>query len=260
MSTYVMSDIHGCYDDFIKMLKNIEFDEDDQLILGGDYIDRGNQNLEMLRWMENVPDNVLLIKGNHDIEFAQCISILSSIIKKLKISVNNNEDLQKVYSVIKDDLKVDMFDYYGTLKHLIFEKYIILLDLELWKKIIDDMPYYFKTRINKCKHIITHAGYITKENYDKIKSLYNNIESFYVYAREDSMQYGGEEDTTIIFGHTPTIIYSGFYNNGEVYKHINKKNNCTFYNIDCGKVYYSEKYKNAKLACIRLEDKKVFYI
>ena len=260
MSTYIMSDIHGCYDDFIKMLKNIEFNENDQLILAGDYIDRGSQNLEMLRWMENTPDNVLLIKGNHDIEFAQCISIVSSIIKKLKISVNNNNDLQKVYSVIKYDLKIDMFDYYGTLKHLIFEKHILLSDLELWERIINDMPYYFKIRINKCKHIITHAGYIDKEKYNKIKNLYNDIESFYVYAREESMQYGGEEDTIIIFGHTPTIIYSGFYNNGYIYKHINKENNCTFYNIDCGKSYYSEKYKNAKLACIRLEDKKAFYI
>ncbi len=260
MNTYVMSDIHGCYDDFMKMLEKINFSENDQLILAGDYIDRGVKNFEMLKWIEDVPDNVLLIKGNHDVEFAQCVLILSSFVRKLKIEVRNNEDLQKVYGVIKDDLKTDMFDYYGTLKQLIFEKQVTLLELEIWKDIIDNMPYYFKLKINGNKHIITHAGYISNEAYVNVQEQYDDIESFYIYAREDSMQYGGEKDATVVFGHTPTIVYSGFYNNGEIYKHTNRKNNCTFYNIDCGKAYYSDKYTNAKLACIRLEDKKTYYV
>ena len=260
MNTYVISDIHGCYDDFMNMLKQIGFNEKDQLILSGDYIDRGIQNFEMLKWIENAPYNVVSIKGNHDVEFAQCVSIISSFIKKLGIKVDTNEDLLKVYSVIKEDLNNSMFDYYGTLKQLISDCDIVLSDLNNWKKMIDDMPYYFKISINGEKHIITHAGYITNENFNMVQNQYDDIESFYIYAREDSIKYGGQKNSTVIFGHTPTVVYSGFYNNGNVYKHIDRRNNCTFYNIDCGKVYYSEKYKNAKLACIRLEDKKIYYI
>lgn len=78
MNTYVISDIHGCYDAFIDMLKKINFTAEDQLILAGDYIDRGPKNLEMLKWIEKAQDNVLLIKGNHDIEFMQCIRVICS--------------------------------------------------------------------------------------------------------------------------------------------------------------------------------------
>ena len=260
MNTYVMSDIHGCYDDFIAMLEQIKFRESDQLILAGDYIDRGSQSFEMLKWIKNAPDNVLLIKGNHEAEFAQCIEILLSFIKKFNVSVSNSEELLKVYSVLKDDFKDSMFDYYETIKVLLIEHHITLSELQNWKNLIDELSYYFKITINKQKHIIVHAGYISEENFVKVHDQYVDVESFYMYAREDSMKYGGQQDSTIIFGHTPTVIKGKFYNNGDVYRFIDDKKNCTFYNIDCGKVYYSEKYNNAKLACIRLEDKKIFYI
>ena len=90
MNTYVISDIHGCYDDFIDMLKQIDFSDKDQLILAGDYIDRGIQNFEMLKWLENSSYNVVAIKGNHEVEFSQCISIMSSLIKKLNVKVKNS--------------------------------------------------------------------------------------------------------------------------------------------------------------------------
>ena len=42
-----MSDIHGCYDDMIKMLEQIAFSDEDTLILAGDYIDRGSQKCDI---------------------------------------------------------------------------------------------------------------------------------------------------------------------------------------------------------------------
>ena len=88
MNTYVMSDIHGCYDDFIAMLDQIKFSESDQLILAGDYIDRGSQSFEMLKWIENAPDNVLLIKGGHEAEFAQWGSEIA-IVSKVPVVFQN---------------------------------------------------------------------------------------------------------------------------------------------------------------------------
>lgn len=43
MSTYVISDIHGCYNKFLSMLEKIRFSGSDNLILSGDYIDKGKQ-------------------------------------------------------------------------------------------------------------------------------------------------------------------------------------------------------------------------
>ena len=39
MSTYVMSDIHGCYNEFMDMINEINFSKEDKLIIAGDYID-----------------------------------------------------------------------------------------------------------------------------------------------------------------------------------------------------------------------------
>ena len=62
--TYIMSDLHGCFDELNAMLAKIGFSDQDKLILAGDYIDRGSQNYEMLCWMEQVPQNILLLRGN----------------------------------------------------------------------------------------------------------------------------------------------------------------------------------------------------
>lgn len=259
MNTYVMSDIHGCYDAFIEMLEKIEFSKNDQLVLAGDYIDRGPKSYEMLNWLEDAPDNILCLKGNHDAEFSQCIDILLSYINKFGIIISNTGDLAKVYYLLKESLHSEFFDYYGTLEQLILKYEIDVLTLSRWKNMIDCMPLSFKININGRTHIITHAGYVDKNDFTALINKYEDIKSFNLYAREDSVLLGGKANSTIISGHTPTISKGVFYNNGNVCKHERKDINCTFYNIDCGKAYYCNKYTNAKLACIRLEDKKVFY-
>ena len=38
---YVISDLHGCYDKYIKMLEKINFGDNDYLYILGDIVDRG---------------------------------------------------------------------------------------------------------------------------------------------------------------------------------------------------------------------------
>ena len=45
---YVMSDIHGKYDKYIQMLKQIHFSEKDTMYILGDMIDRGEKGMELL--------------------------------------------------------------------------------------------------------------------------------------------------------------------------------------------------------------------
>lgn len=69
-----IGDIHGCYDtlmqydDFKNGLK-----DDVEYIFLGDYIDRGNQNYEVLKFLGEIKDkpNVCLLEGNHE-RWIQC--------------------------------------------------------------------------------------------------------------------------------------------------------------------------------------------
>lgn len=50
---YVMSDIHGCYNEFIKMMDLIQLKDNDTLYILGDVIDRGNGSLQILDYIMN---------------------------------------------------------------------------------------------------------------------------------------------------------------------------------------------------------------
>lgn len=76
MGSYVISDIHGCYDELIRMLEKINLEDSDTLICAGDYVDKGPKNAEVLEWIMNVPPNVILLRGNHDEDFAQNIEAM----------------------------------------------------------------------------------------------------------------------------------------------------------------------------------------
>ncbi len=67
-----VGDIHGCFD-LLKTLieKIIRFTPgEDMIIFMGDYIDRGDKVKEVVLYLgalrEKYPDNVILLKGNHE--------------------------------------------------------------------------------------------------------------------------------------------------------------------------------------------------
>ena len=43
---YVCSDIHGCYDEYLELLKKIKFRDSDDLYVLGDAVDRGPKPIE----------------------------------------------------------------------------------------------------------------------------------------------------------------------------------------------------------------------
>jgi fructose-1,6-bisphosphatase len=66
MAHYVMSDLHGCYDKFIKMLSYIKFDsKQDVIYILGDVLDRGPDGIKILQYCMEKP-NIFLIMGNHE--------------------------------------------------------------------------------------------------------------------------------------------------------------------------------------------------
>lgn len=65
MASYVMSDIHGCYDGFIKLLELINFTDEDKMYILGNVIDRGPSSLNIVDYIM-IRKNVTLILGNHE--------------------------------------------------------------------------------------------------------------------------------------------------------------------------------------------------
>ncbi len=63
--TYVMSDLHGCYDKYARMLEKIGFGGDDTLYILGDVIDRGPDGIRILLDMMG-RQNVIPLIGNHE--------------------------------------------------------------------------------------------------------------------------------------------------------------------------------------------------
>lgn len=108
MGVYIMSDIHGCYDDFLSMLEKINFSDTDQLIMAGDSIDRGKQSYER---------------------------------EKLKTDFTSNEDTAALYDSVKyfvrrGALSALYFDVYGTIRFLLEQNQTTMHDLCRWSAII----------------------------------------------------------------------------------------------------------------------------
>lgn len=46
---YIMSDIHGCFDEYLEMLKKINFSEKDELYVPGDAMDKGSEPIKVIQ-------------------------------------------------------------------------------------------------------------------------------------------------------------------------------------------------------------------
>lgn len=65
---FVVSDIHGFYDELMTALDKAGFDPNNEnhwLITCGDHFDRGKQPFEVMNYLSNLPRKVL-VKGNHE--------------------------------------------------------------------------------------------------------------------------------------------------------------------------------------------------
>ncbi|VFP83894.1 Bis(5'-nucleosyl)-tetraphosphatase [symmetrical] [Candidatus Erwinia haradaeae] len=68
MSTYLVGDIHGCYNELQLLLAKVKFNPDqDKLWLTGDLVARGPHSLEVLRLLYQLNNCVKLVLGNHDL-------------------------------------------------------------------------------------------------------------------------------------------------------------------------------------------------
>lgn len=62
---YAVSDLHGCYDKYTKLLERLHMTSDDSLYILGDIVDRGSRGMKILLALID-RENVFSSRGNHD--------------------------------------------------------------------------------------------------------------------------------------------------------------------------------------------------
>lgn len=218
---YVMSDIHGCYDEYIRMLELINFSDEDELYILGDIFDRGNKPLEILDHVLG-NKNIHLLKGNHEKMFEEAYES-----GDMSLWYYNGGGTTDVEIVNKSEGYEEML--YKYIKKLPFVK------------VID-------------KFILVHAGVYFPSNYEELtidEFIELQEEEFCLWDRSNIGNEKKFKDYTIIVGHSPV---QSITNNCDDVKLLHR--NGTIY-IDCGCVF---KRANGKLACLCLDTMEEFYI
>jgi len=259
VSTYVIADVHGCYDEFQALLAKAGVNlGKDELIIAGDIVDRGPKSLEMLRFLESHPETVTFIRGNHDEGFAvYCRQVIETFEKRNPDGLTFEEYCEEGFYPYVDD-------YYCTIAQLTEIPGVNLEDFKKWPELIERMPYYVTRNVGGKRYIIVHAGFITEGDYRKFCAvgvgsgyIRTDKKKFYTWARLEGVRYGGYENVTVVFGHTPTIIRNYFYNQGRAF--VTEEGKRRFINIDCGGVY-RDTYPEGNFCLLRLDDEKFFYL
>lgn len=219
----VISDIHGELEKFERLLEMACYDATrDQLLLLGDYIDRGPHSREVLvkvRELEQL--GAIVLMGNHE---------------KMLLDAYRNEE-KAVEHWFRNGAKQTLLSYGYAEDEAEGQAAAIRWTEELLDVIsfVDKLPYYYETD----DYIFVHAGVepgIPVANCDPHKL---------VWIRGEFHQgYCGPK--TVIFGHSPVRLLHG---SDEVYFGTN-----SIIGIDGGCAY------GGRLNCLELPSRHIYYI
>ena len=236
MSTFVLSDIHGEYELFMKMLEKLHFSDDDTLYVLGDILDRGPEPIKILMEMMKYP-NIIPIMGNHELMGLPCLKFLLNVITDdfiaeiskdptllyafLDWTYNGCETTIKEFRRLSDEDREAVLDYLGEFR------------------------LYETLKVMGKKYILVHGGL---GNFSKDKKLDDYTIDEIVWTRPDyEMAYF--EGIYVITGHTPTQYIDGNERPGYIFR----KNNHIA--IDCGACH-----PDGRLSAICLESGEEFYV
>jgi serine/threonine protein phosphatase 1 len=227
--TYVVSNIHGCFKKFKKLIKDISLKDTDTLYVLGDILDYGDEPIELLCDL-SMRYNVIPIVGEHDLT---ALRMLSELDKMLGGGSPDPEVIGEMTAWIQDG---------GSNTMEGFKK----LDADMREGVIDylsDMSLYEELEIKGRKYLLVHAGIA---DFDPSTPLEDYCpEDFISEALDKDRKYF--DDVTVIVGHTPTYTIDGA-TSGKIFK----TDSAIF--IDCGAAF------DEALGCLRLEDGKEFYV
>ena len=230
---YVLSDIHNDNVKFSQMLKKISFHKaSDRLFVLGDLFDRASYNPDpwgVYNTVLSLGDSCTVIRGNHDEWLADYI------IRYLKTPEKKRQNLPSSY-----------YNTFAILKKQITE--VDLRNLAIW---IKEKPLQISVRVGDTDYLFAHAE-TSDPGSMREKDLYLMGNVGFSFLKNGIPGY------VSICGHSPTDRIRLWY--GDEYRpkklEIWKNPERSVYMIDCG----CGKYDGCRLGCLRLEDKKEFYV
>ncbi|MBQ9118962.1 MAG: serine/threonine protein phosphatase [Lachnospiraceae bacterium] len=241
--TYVMSDLHGLYKEYLQMLEQIQFSEQDKLYVLGDVIDRGPDGIRLLQdFMQR--DNVVLLLGNHE-------DMMLAVVTLEEFSGEEYE--RRMFHWSQNGGDVTAHDFFCNLNYK--EQARLITYLESCPLFLPDV------RVNGKQFYLVHAHpytgkawtdkTITTESLADIPEEAETLKKQVLWERIDGTECF-DEGSTVVFGHTPTIHYQeqlpmAFWHGS----------GCI--NIDCGCAYLARGRNEGRLGCLRLEDGAEFY-
>ena len=261
MSTYVFGDIQGCYDELQALLSLIKFNENnDQLCFLGDIINRGNKNLETVKFIMSLPDAQVVL-GNHDLHFLAVATGTKKISKKDTFNdILSSTELNEIMSWMRQQaLIIYLQEFDSTLvhagippnwsfklamtyaheveeilrsqQHVDFFKYMYGNEPAIWS---DDLLGWDRLRV--ITNYLTRLRYCNQSGEMEFKHKTKIQPEGY----QPWFEFNRQETGKILFGHWAAIEgYTG------------KKN---FLALDTGCVW------GRKLSCYRLEDQQYFSV
>lgn len=172
--TYCISDIHGEYELFMRLMEKIGYSESDKLIVCGDLIDKGGSSVRLAKTVFALP-NSYCIKGNHEDTF---------------------------FKFYRTRMHSAMMDYDAILWHLqqYFPEDGSLLD---WDTIdlINEMPLFHE----EPKFLCVHAG-IPLDDYGRTLPPDDVEPEHLLYDRRfKEPDVLPVDSKCVFFGHTPTV-------------------------------------------------------
>ena len=227
--TYVVSDLHGCFAKFKKLLREIRFTDNDVMYVIGDIVDYGEESMELLCDL-SMRFNVIPILGDHDY---RAYRMLTELDKLLRGAAPDSEVLGEMTEWIRDGGQKTMEDFKA-------------LDDDMKEGVLEylaDMSLYEEVEVGGKKYLLLHAGIA---DFDADTPLDDYMpEDFISEALDPNRPYFA--DVTVIAGHVPTYTLADA-EKGKIYH----GDGCIL--MDCGAAY------DEPLGCLCLENGKEFYI
>ncbi|MBD5528279.1 MAG: fructose-bisphosphatase class III [Lachnospiraceae bacterium] len=232
---YIVSDLHGCFEQYQELLAKIDFSETDELYVLGDVVDRGPEPIRILQDMMKRP-NVIFILGNHDLT-------MYTLMKKLSVEITEENYDKYLTSDILLGYNLWMQDG-GQITAEQFRK----LDYTAKMDVLDYIAgasLYEVIENNGKEYRLVHAGlsnFAPDKDLDEY-DLYDFLEERADYSK----RYYPDENIFLVTGHTPTVFINE-WRKAEVYR----KNGHIA--LDCSCV------SGGKLAAFCVETEEVMYV
>lgn len=189
MRTIVISDIHGHYNEFIELLKLVEYTKGkDKLYLLGDYVDKGKQGKEVIQFVMELSkyEGVKVIGGNHDDMFLNWVKNNDFLPSPYTNDMNSGtETILSFVPYFKSGIND------AAVRQIINESYFKEI------KFLKNLPYF----IEDDHHIYVHAGIDPTQ-----KNWKNTTPKQFRWIREPFYTSKITNKKKIVFGHTVTAL------------------------------------------------------